>query len=162
MHKDEAGEDTVCVTIAFDTTLETYAPDAGIDYSFTLNWNCETPVLQKILTTNMSHISSWNNKQDNDYYYGRELLIAIEFYYPKNIFNGSIGTGVIQFNFEENVEKITSDSDLFVVLPYNNVIYSIYLKGLEPFTFISNQIHYIKSNADPEPSIQYSGNPQPC
>lgn len=163
MHKDEAGDDTVCVTIAWDSDISTYAPDVGQSYIFkSIRSNCITSSLIKYCITAPGNDNFWQTYSSNSQKWGNSKPVAIEFYINKNdIYSGNTGNAlIITMESNSNNDALTN-SDLYIILPKDHTIQGIYLKEFN-YQWTEEQIHFIYSKSDLQPTIYYTSTPEPC
>lgn len=158
MHKDEAGENTVCVTVAWDNGINIFAPALGQSYIYDRLSSCASILLIKCLTTNQAGDSSWETYSKS---YGDIEPTAIEFYIDKNdATNAYHNYLLIQMDTNSN-NTVLTNSNLYIVTPKEHNITNIYLQQFN-YKWKEEQIHYICNKSDLQPAIVYNGRPEPC
>lgn len=163
MHKDEAGENELCVTIAWDSDISTYAPDVGQSYIFrSIQAHCMTSSLIKYCITAPGYDNFWQTYSSNSQKWGNSKPVAIEFYIDKNDIYSGYTSNELVITMESNSNNgALTNSDLYIILPKDHTIQQIYLKEFN-YEWTEEQIHFICSKSDLQPIIKYIGNPQPC
>lgn len=161
MHKDEAGENTVCVTIAWDNDINTFAADLGQSYIYDWFSSCASIPLIKCLTTIPGLNSSWVTYPTTGQNYGNIVPTAVEFYIDKDdATNAYHNYLLIQMDTNSN-NTVLTNSNLYIVTPKEHNITTIFLQQFN-YKWKEEQIHYICNKSDLQPAIVYNGRPEPC
>ena len=161
MHKDEAGENTVCVTIAWDNSINTFAADLGQSYIYDRFNSCASIRLIKCLTTAFSEADSfWVTSSTNAQNYGNSGPTAVEFYIDKDdATNAYHNYLLIQMAADSN-NAVLTNANLYIVTPKEHNITTIFLKQFN-YEWKEEQIHYICNKSDLQPVIS-DRTPEPC
>ena len=160
MHKDEAGENTVCVTIAWDNGINTFAPDLGQSYIYDSFNSCASIPLIKCLTAGQEGSNSWVTYSTAQIY-GNYGPTAVEFYIDKDdATNAYHNYLLIQMDTNSN-NAVLTNSNLYIVTPKEHNIRTVFLRGFN-YKWKEEQIHYICNKSDLQPEIAYGGWPEPC
>ena len=162
MNKDEAGENTICITVAWDNGINTFAADLGQSYIYDqLSSGCARSSLIKYLMTAPGLNDSWVTYSTTTQNYSNNRPAVIEFYIDKDAANAQYENFLdIQMSTESN-NNVLINSDLYIITPKEHNITTVFLRGFN-YKWKEEQIHYICNKSDLQPEIAYSGWPEPC
>lgn len=162
MNKDEAGENTICVTIAWDNGINTFAADLGQSYIYDRFNSCVSiPLIKYLRTIPGLDDNSWVTYSTTGQNYGNNGPTAVEFYIDKDdatdVYQNYL---LIQMATDSN-NAVLTNSDLYIITPKDHNITTIFLRKFN-YEWKEEQIHYICNKSDLQPAINYNGNPGPC
>lgn len=158
MHKDEAGENTVCVTVVWDNGINTFAADLGQSYIYDqLSSGCARASLIKYLADN-----SWGTYSTTTQNHGKYGPTAAEFYIDKDDATNAQYQNYLNIQMAtDSNNDVLINSNLYIVTPKEHNITIIFLRGFN-YKWKEEQIHYICNKSDLQPEIAYGGWPEPC